>query len=73
MVHVFGVDCGVAGSHLHHLVDPPARGIRLQPEFAVRRARVQAQAAMDAPVEIEELIDRMCSLMEIETMDTTTA
>ncbi len=25
------------------------------------------------PFEIEELIDRMCSLMEIETMDTTTA
>src|SRR5437764_11206893 len=25
------------------------------------------------PFEIEELIDRMCALMEIETMDTTTA
>ena len=47
--------------HAGHLVDAPPRGIHLQPQLAVGRAGVQAQAAVHAAVDIE--LPRSCNAM----------
>jgi hypothetical protein len=55
--HVFAVTLGDgrAVCDLDHLVDPSARGIHLDAEFAIRRAGVETQATVYAPVQIGPL------------------
>ena len=59
--------CGAPLGHLDHLVDAAARRIHLQPQFAVRGAGVQAQAAVDAAVQVE-LRGAGCSFRDDDTV-----
>ena len=52
MCSLIRVRDGRAIGHLHHLINAAARRIHLDVQFAIGGARVQAQAAVDALVEI---------------------
>ena len=54
VLDVGGRDGGPLLGHLHHLVDAAARRIHLQAQLAIGGAGVQAQAAVDAAVQVEE-------------------
>ena len=51
-VFLIGVSDGSAVLHLNHLIDAASRRIHFQVQFAVGGASVQAQAAVDALVQI---------------------
>src|SRR5690349_11966157 len=70
MLNVGGVDLGLPGGHLHHLVDAAARRVHLDAKLAVGGAVVQAEAAMHTPVEVH-LAGRVLHVVEIRCGHTT--
>jgi hypothetical protein len=46
---------GEEALRVHHLIDAPARGIRLKTQLAIGRAGVQTQAAVYAAIEVRLL------------------
>ena len=55
MLDVGRIDLRFARRHLHHLIDAAARRIHLDAQLAIRRAVVQAQAAVHTSIEIRLL------------------